>query len=268
MWPRVGQICRRDCESEHRAGGMGGKGKRRREKNYRAAHGGDSRLPPPPTASQIDALPSKLRKIMQLRSAHENREGGFRKRDDPKRDVVKKNELDAKGAKKKLNGNDMNKSLVVDSEDRPVRVALSPTAPGREVDVKRKGGHDDNKAKRKKREAVDLRFSNEAQDLASGSVSKRARRKMFLEERKKKHKRCKSEHTPEFREREEIKFGEVVEAPPKLTLPKVSKAHPSASRERLRLQAIEAFRKQRKWESRPGTHLPPMSAVVPSGVLD
>ncbi|WVZ04832.1 hypothetical protein V8G54_018178 [Vigna mungo] len=45
---------------------MGGKGKRRREKNYRAAHGGYSGLPPPPNPSQLDALPSKLRQIMSF----------------------------------------------------------------------------------------------------------------------------------------------------------------------------------------------------------
>lgn len=48
---------------------MGGKGIRRREKNYRAAHGGSSRLPPPPDPSSVDAVPSKLRKIMSLAGA-------------------------------------------------------------------------------------------------------------------------------------------------------------------------------------------------------
>jgi hypothetical protein len=48
---------------------MGGKGIRRREKNYRAAHGGShSLLPPPPKSSQVDALPSKLRKLISLTS--------------------------------------------------------------------------------------------------------------------------------------------------------------------------------------------------------
>jgi len=48
---------------------MGGKGRRRREKNYRAAHGGShSLLPPPPKSSQVDALPSKLRKLISLTS--------------------------------------------------------------------------------------------------------------------------------------------------------------------------------------------------------
>lgn len=47
---------------------MGGKGIRRREKNYAAAHGGgnSTRLPPPPVPSSIDAVPSKLRKLMSL----------------------------------------------------------------------------------------------------------------------------------------------------------------------------------------------------------
>ena len=47
---------------------MGGKGLRRRERNYRAAHGGYDRLPPPPNASQVDTLPSKLRKLMTFTS--------------------------------------------------------------------------------------------------------------------------------------------------------------------------------------------------------
>lgn len=46
---------------------MGAKGQRRREKNYQAAHGGgNTRLPPPPDPSSLDAMPSKLRKLMSL----------------------------------------------------------------------------------------------------------------------------------------------------------------------------------------------------------
>lgn len=45
---------------------MGAKGKRRREKNYRAAHGGYTGLPPPPDPSKLDALPSKLRQILSF----------------------------------------------------------------------------------------------------------------------------------------------------------------------------------------------------------
>lgn len=49
---------------------MGGKGQRRREKNYRAAHGGETRLPPPPILKELDAIPFKLRKIMELKSGN------------------------------------------------------------------------------------------------------------------------------------------------------------------------------------------------------
>lgn len=47
---------------------MGGKGKKRREKNYLASHGGPARLPPPPDRSKQDALPSKLRVLMNYTS--------------------------------------------------------------------------------------------------------------------------------------------------------------------------------------------------------
>lgn len=47
---------------------MGGKGRRRREKNYLAAHGGPARLPPPPDLSRVDALPSKLRQLISFTS--------------------------------------------------------------------------------------------------------------------------------------------------------------------------------------------------------
>ncbi|KAH7850435.1 hypothetical protein Vadar_032859 [Vaccinium darrowii] len=52
---------------------MGGKGRKRREKNYRAAHGGHSRLPPPSKSSSVDILPSKLRAIMAF--THSSRPG-------------------------------------------------------------------------------------------------------------------------------------------------------------------------------------------------
>jgi hypothetical protein len=45
---------------------MAGKGRKRREKNYRAAHGGSTALPPPPKTSQLDALPFKLRQIISF----------------------------------------------------------------------------------------------------------------------------------------------------------------------------------------------------------
>ena len=54
--------------SSSRAREMVGKGRRRREKNYRAAYGGGTALPPPPDPSQVDALPSKLRRLISFAS--------------------------------------------------------------------------------------------------------------------------------------------------------------------------------------------------------
>jgi len=59
----------RDRERERER--MAGKGRKRREKNYRAAHGGSTALPPPPKSSQLDALPFKLRQIMNF-TKHQN----------------------------------------------------------------------------------------------------------------------------------------------------------------------------------------------------
>ncbi|KAI6706673.1 hypothetical protein NL676_009635 [Syzygium grande] len=55
---------------------------------------------------------------------------------------------------------------------------------------------------------------------------------------------------------EKVKFGDIVEAPPKLTMiPKALKTPQNASQQRLRLQAIEAYRNRRGWASQPLAHL-------------
>lgn len=119
-----------------------------------------------------------------------------------------------------------------------------------------------------------------------------------MEERKKKHKKGKTDDRQDFPMRDEIRFGEVVEAPPKIAaFPKVFSLFPffclsctvqfgiiyviflgckilmkgicsllkakkttlGASHERLRLQAVEAYRKRKGWVSRPGIHLPTLT---------
>ena len=58
-------------EDEEERGGMGkGKGRKRREANYRAAHGGHPSLPAPPTPADAMAIPSKLRHIMSLKASN------------------------------------------------------------------------------------------------------------------------------------------------------------------------------------------------------
>ncbi|KAL1540126.1 coiled-coil domain-containing protein 137-like protein [Salvia divinorum] len=201
---------------------MGGKAIRRREKNYRAAHdgGNSTRLPPPPVSSSIDALPSKLRKLMSF--AANSAEGtkstttGMKRGDD--QDLM---------AQRKEQGDE-------DSEmSKNVKT----------------------KKKRKGKVADDLRFK--ALDTPAAGSRRKERKKKLLEAKKKKQQKSQKEEDLDFRGREEIKFGDIVEAPPKLTaLPKSFKAAggQDASQERFRLQAVEAYRKRKGWESRPGVN--------------
>jgi hypothetical protein len=53
-----------------REGGDAGEGQRRREKNYGSAHGGDSRPPPLPKPRELEALPSKLRRLIAIQNKH------------------------------------------------------------------------------------------------------------------------------------------------------------------------------------------------------
>ncbi|XP_022757128.1 protein PXR1-like isoform X2 [Durio zibethinus] len=112
--------------------------------------------------------------------------------------------------------------------------------------------------KRKRKQVTDLRFETTL-DKLGGSSKRRERKKKCFEAKKKKHKNARTEENLDFPGRENIKFGDVVEAPLKLvTVPKGSKILLDASKERLRLQAIEAYRNRKGWTSRPGApQLPP-----------
>lgn len=234
---------------------MAGKGKRRREKNYRAAHGGPSRLPPPPDHSKVDALPSKLRALMSLptSSFQEAAKGSILK--------------DAEGKRKRADGGDAEKrkrefekeirsesnELIEDGKDVPDGSQLTDS----EGEIER--SKDENKKKKRKRKQVtDLRFEKEILGLSS---KRKERKKKYLEAKKNKHKKGKTEGHLEFAGREQVKFGDVVDAPPKLVMvPKAFKLKTAqhASKERLRLEAIEAYRNRKGWSSRPGgVELPP-----------
>ncbi|KAF5732973.1 hypothetical protein HS088_TW17G00507 [Tripterygium wilfordii] len=209
---------------------MGGKGRKRREKNYRAAHGGHTRLPPPPDPSQVDALPSKLRKIMS-----------FAPRDGSAKDAQEKRKRDGDDHKKDSVKNVVNEEARRDDSDN--EIARSNNA------------NEKRNKKRKRKQVTDLRFGI-AEEL--GSVSKRKeRKKKYFEEKKKKKKKAETKDVLNFPGHESIKFGEVVEAPPKLAvIPKAFKSAQNASQERLRLKAIEDYRNRKGWSSRPGLHLP------------
>ncbi|XP_073271740.1 uncharacterized protein [Primulina huaijiensis] len=221
---------------------MGGKGQRRREKNYRAAHGGSTRLPPPPDPSSVDVLPSKLRKILSFSGTSRkpsnamkiNARGGFEKRN------LSGGECDSatRGMKRVRNDSNLEAQHMENGDQ-----------------VLQHSSHE-KKKKRKRKGVKDLRF--EGSEGLSLAVSKRKeRKKQRLEDRKKKHKKARTEEADDFQGHEEIKFGEVVKAPPKLiAVPKVLKMAQDASQERLRLQAVDAYRKRKGWTSRLGAQLP------------
>ncbi|KAK4716698.1 hypothetical protein R3W88_015036 [Solanum pinnatisectum] len=167
---------------------MGGKGKKRREKNYRAAHGGTTRLPPPLNTSSIDAIPSKLRQIMAFSG-----EG--------------KGLSDKADRKKGDSGGSANGRLLPN---------------GFNLDVCGR-----------------------------------------LAEMKKKHKESNTDEHMDFPGHEEIKFGEVVEAPPKLAVPKAFKNNAHDLQKRLRLQAVEAYRQRKGWTSRLGLQISPQITEAP-----
>ncbi|XWS77161.1 hypothetical protein CRYUN_Cryun01aG0237900 [Craigia yunnanensis] len=233
---------------------MGGKGRRRREKNYRAVHGGPARLPPPPDPSQVEALPSKLRKIMSFTSdslrgsAKVSKERKAAEEDGEQKKDRKVNEIKLKANENKDGSDDKHfrKSQHSDSEEETMQ-----------------NSRDGKKNKKRKRKQVtDLRFETTVDNLG-GSSKRREHKKKYFEAKKKKHKNARTEENLDFPGRENIKFGDVVEAPPKLvTVPKGSKTLLDASKERLRLQAIEAYRNRKGWTSRPGASQLPQSVFI------
>ncbi|CAJ2671144.1 glutamic acid-rich protein-like [Trifolium pratense] len=205
---------------------MAGKGRKRREKNYRAAHGGSTALPPPPKSSQLDALPFKLRQIISF-TKHQN--------DSP---VLSKD-------KKLDQGHAQNEDT-----SEPLK---APECRDEQLNA-----NDDNKnkKKRKRKEVKDLRFAME-EDKTNSQLKKKERKKKY-EAKKKKHKKVEEDEILDFPGQEKIKFGDIVQAPPKLSyIPKAFKISQDASHERLRLRAIENYRSRKGWTSRPGNHRPP-----------
>lgn len=228
---------------------MGAKGKRRREKNYRAAHGGYTGLPPAPDPSKLDALPSKLRQILSFTQPIQQQNGpaglskdlGKNKRKDDGHAQNDKGEVGTAGVKQGVISGQLK--------------APQHTDNGNEWRVQ-SSANDKKKKKRKRKEVKDLRFAME-EDMTNSKLKRRERKKKYLEAKKKKHKTTHEEKL-DFPGQEKIKFGDIVQAPPKLAFnPKPFKNTQDASQERLRLRAIEEYRSRKGWTSRPGSHLPP-----------
>ncbi|CAN1188894.1 hypothetical protein LINPERHAP2_LOCUS39600 [Linum perenne] len=214
---------------------MGGKGLRRRQRNYQAAHGGDSGLPPPPDASKHDAVPSKLRKLMAFASNPHH--------DGPDKLLTRKRK-----------GGDVHEPPQL-MKQHNLSTTADQTSNGVEDD------DDDGKSKtknkkRKRNQVKDLRFESLTGNTKT-KEKRKERKKKYLESKKKKKHPSGAEDTEDFPEKEHVKFGDVVQAPPKLvSIPKGVKKVIEASKERMRLQAIENYRNRKGWKSRPGLHLP------------
>lgn len=248
---------------------MGGKGVRRREKNYNKAHGEKyKRLPPPPKSNDIDAMPSKLRKLMEFTSPKPNikdiphSESNLRS---------SKGSESSKGKKKGTTGTDKKPNPKDEIDSKPARFSEDGddeniVTPKQEDSGDEGVDKDDKKNKKRKRKPVnDLRF--DALEGRPKGLKRKERKKKYLEAKKNKHKKGKTEDDMlGFQGHEKIRFGDVVEAPPKLTtVPKASKQPVQAAfQERLRLQAIEAYRDRKKWVSRPGLQIPAAEIANPS----
>ncbi|KAL2892358.1 Aspartate--tRNA(Asp/Asn) ligase [Bienertia sinuspersici] len=234
---------------------MGGKAKKRREKNYLAAHGGNNRLPPPPKPSSIDALPSKLRTLMAFAasSSTPTLQGAAVDSGNAASTTNRKNKKEGTTKSKTLSESEVN---IKSNESRDKRVNTSTAS----QETVSSDTSEEKKKKRKRKQANDLRFEAELEKL--GGVSKRKQRKKeFLKAKKKKLKSGKSEQIQDLPKHDEVKFGEVAQAPPKFAVVPAFKKATDASRERLRLQAIEAYRSRKGWTNRPGIHLPSVSTT-------
>lgn len=225
---------------------MGGKGRRRREKNFRAAHGGgQTGLPPPPDRSSLDALPAKLRKIM---SFAESRKAAI--------NVAEKNKGEnSRVTEPRLDSEDkVGSKITVIRKDKKDGISMVKR-PDFDDEAVQSHMNEKKKKKRKRKHVKDLRFEASG-DLGVTGSKRKERKKQHLEERKKKRK-IREEENGGFQARDEVKFGEVVQAPPKLVaVPKVFKTTQDASQERLRIRAVEAYRKRKGWTSRPGVQIP------------
>ncbi|KMZ58888.1 hypothetical protein ZOSMA_72G00500 [Zostera marina] len=218
---------------------MGGKGQRRREKNFLQSHGGDKRLPPPPNLKEIHAIPSKLRRLIELRDVDFKNPSSLKSRN---RDTKKDQENPLQKGKHGDDGAHGKKVVVAVEDNNGVNETQG----------------DEKKKKKRKRKTFDELHVQSLSLTSDQPITRRKRKKEYLDARKKKNKDKKlnkKDDVGQFPGHEDIKFGEVVQGPPKLSIPKRFALH-NASNERLRLKAIEAYRERRRSDSRPGFHFP------------
>lgn len=223
-----------------------GKGRRRRMANYLSAHGGDSNLPPSPATREINAVPSKLRRIMTLKLSVQKTcelNSNTHKSENRAQNEIKVSDVSQIS--------DMGKCSTVRGINNKDESSIQPS--GEAVSQKKK--------KRKRKE--NLHFLMDKLKATSVHKGLNERKKRYLEEKKKKkrnlgHSRSSFvEFNQVTHQQETIRFGDVVDAPPKLSFPKKDT---TIWEERMRQEAIESYRQKKKWLSRPGSHRPPSLA--------
>ncbi|KAH9575570.1 hypothetical protein CY35_01G116900 [Sphagnum magellanicum] len=226
-------------------GGSKGKARKRREANYSAAHPGITpQLAPPPSAKDIVAIPSKLRRIMSLKApsapGHKEQQVGAANAAHNKQPKTPPN---TKGGKQAPSAGKLDAS----------KLAPPPTSDNKEPVVEEVGGkHSVLKISKRRRAEEELKALSEKFQATPIRKGIREKRKKYLEE-KKKRKRLRGITYEPVPEREIIAFGDVVQGPPKLLFPpkaKITKEERPASHERIRSQVIEAYRQRRAGASR------------------
>lgn len=213
--------------------GKKGKGRTRREANFKASHD-VKELAPPPAATDLFAVPAKLRRIMQF--------------NETKNPVNVKNGADSGQNKKQAKDNRESK---LENKNTKAKKEEAPGTPAALKDNKDGQGAENaskpsSKRKREHEELLQLAEKIKAKP-AKAKISDRKKR--FLEEKKKKKlSNATVQALMNAPKKDHVAFGEVVQAPPQLAFPEKNKAikeaH-SAEIEKMRLQAIEAYR-QRK----------------------
>eukprot|EP00249_Psilotum_nudum_P003069 c16393_g1_i1 orf=302-1042(-) len=232
-----------------------GKGRRRRRANYLAAHGGNNNLLAlPPDANDVTAIPAKLRRIMALK-ARSTSAGAL---DVDSCDHKSRNK-DNLQVLKKESGIPLECTPAIYSGGQTIQAlqgnlqhhvhCQQDTLSGSVVEeplLKTK--------KRNRGESLDLIMQKLGVTAVQKGLSERKKR--YLKEKKKRRMKTKKPLLAEIDSclrQEEVRFGDVVQEPPKLPHPKKSN---NIFQERIRLQAIETYRQKKKWLSRPGQHQP------------
>ncbi|CAM6083923.1 unnamed protein product [Calypogeia fissa] len=250
-------------------GGRGRGTKRKAETNFVDAYSGASELAPPPASRDVFAVPAKLRKIMKLKSMVTA--GG---RNDGQRDARPARESEKKTNKVRT-GQVATKAPdsrnVTDLGVKGTRDASN----GRGTELKSESP--DQPAEKKKRSFAskwkkgeeELKRLVEKMDKREKTGIKHGfsdRRKGFLQEKKKKRKgkMPDADAVPALNQYEKVEFGDTVQAPPRLSFPKKAaevkkkvklRDDQAVMREKMRLAAIESYRKRKESSSSGVQHL-------------